>query len=124
MPAMEDRDEPPGSRSLAVASGSVLLVAVLVGVVVGAYAVHNPNHIQLGAWPPVAELVAAATGSRLAMGFMLSSAAPTGPSSSSATTSGGQAFADPAEPGTRHGRTRQKGSDPVWCTRPTPTTGA
>jgi hypothetical protein len=67
MPAMEDRDEPPGSRSLAVASGSVLLV-VMVGVVVGAYAVHNPNHIQLGAWPPVAELVAAATGFALGYG--------------------------------------------------------
>ena len=68
MRAMEDRNGPSGSRSLAVASGCLLLVVVLVGVVVGAYAVYNPNHIQFGAWPAVAELVAAATGFALGYG--------------------------------------------------------
>ena len=60
--------EPPGSRFLAIASGCVLLVVILAGVLVGAYAVHNPNHIQIGAWAPFAELVAVATGVGLGYG--------------------------------------------------------
>lgn len=68
MGAMTYRPETSGSRSLGVASGCLLLVVILAGVLVGAYAVHNPNHIQMGAWPPVAELVAVATGFALGYG--------------------------------------------------------
>ena len=58
-----------GSRGLAVASSLLLGLVVVVAVVVGAYALRNPNHIEFGVpWPAVSELVAAAVAASLAFG--------------------------------------------------------
>jgi NO-binding membrane sensor protein with MHYT domain len=58
-----------GSRTLATASAVLLGVVVSVAVVVGAYALHNPNQIEFGApWPVVSELVAAGVAASLAFG--------------------------------------------------------
>ena len=48
-----------GSRSLSLASGCLLAAVAVVAILVGAYAVWNPNGIAFGAaWPLAAELMA------------------------------------------------------------------
>jgi hypothetical protein len=60
MDAMSGRTQAsPGSRGLALASGCGLFVVVLAGILVGAYAIRNPNGIQLGAAWPLAAVIAA-----------------------------------------------------------------
>ena len=59
----------PGSRPLAIASGCLLAAVAVAGILVGAYAVRNPNGIQFGAWPPAAELVAVAAALALGHGI-------------------------------------------------------
>jgi NO-binding membrane sensor protein with MHYT domain len=57
-----------GSRELATVSALLLGLVVSVAVVVGAYALHNPNHIEFAPWPVVSELVAAGVAASLAFG--------------------------------------------------------
>jgi hypothetical protein len=59
-----------GSRRLVVASECVFCAVVAAGVVVGAYAIVNPNGIQFGApWPVVSEIVAAVAAIILGFGI-------------------------------------------------------
>ena len=67
---METRQASTGSRSLALATGCVLVVVILGGVLVGAYAIRNPNGIGFGApWPVAAEVAAAAAALALGHGM-------------------------------------------------------
>jgi NO-binding membrane sensor protein with MHYT domain len=57
-----------GSGGLASASGLLLGLVVAGAVVVGVYALRNPNHAQFGApWPLASELVAAVVAASLAL---------------------------------------------------------
>lgn len=59
-----------GSRPLAVASGCLLAAVASAGILVGAYAVWNPNGIEFGAaWPLAAELMAVAAALALGHGM-------------------------------------------------------
>jgi NO-binding membrane sensor protein with MHYT domain len=62
---------PHGSRRLAAVSGLLLGLVVTAAVVVGVYALRNPNGIQFGApWPLAAELVAAVVAAALTLGLL------------------------------------------------------
>jgi NO-binding membrane sensor protein with MHYT domain len=60
---------PHGSRTLAAVSALLLSLVLSVAVIIGVYALRNPNHIEFGApWPVVSELVAAGVAASLALG--------------------------------------------------------
>jgi NO-binding membrane sensor protein with MHYT domain len=60
---------PHGSRMLAAVSALLLSLVVGVAVIVGVYALRNPNHIEFSApWQVVSELVAAGVAASLALG--------------------------------------------------------
>jgi hypothetical protein len=57
------------SHRLAAVSALMLGLVVAAAVIVGAYALHNPNHVRFAApWPLVSGLVAAAVAATLALG--------------------------------------------------------
>ena len=57
-----------GSRALVLATAALLALVASAALVVGIYAIRNPNHIEFAPWPVVAELVAVDVIASLALG--------------------------------------------------------